>query len=83
MIVYKIKHAPTGRFYKPAEHPDQSCLSRTGKIYHKVPNMRKFPAVTRLGRYTITLLPCDWELVRCSIIELDESITEQIEIEVV
>jgi hypothetical protein len=35
MKIYKIKHKPTGMFFKPSKYPSHHNLSKTGKVYHK------------------------------------------------
>lgn len=40
MIMYKIRHKPTGLFFKPAKYPYKSNLSKNGKVYHTKPSLR-------------------------------------------
>ena len=39
MKVYKIKHIPTGLFYKPSQ--GNGNLSKNGKIYQQLPSIKK------------------------------------------
>lgn len=38
MKLYRIKHKPTGLYYKPAQNGN--TLSRKGKVYHRKPNTK-------------------------------------------
>ena len=40
MKIYKVKHIPTGLFYKPSKYPSKSNLSKTGKVYHTKPSLQ-------------------------------------------
>lgn len=42
MKIYKIKHKPTGLYYKPSVYPYHHNLSKTGKVYHRKPNIESF-----------------------------------------
>ena len=35
MKFYKIRHSPTGLFYKPSKHGYKENLAKRGKIYHE------------------------------------------------
>ena len=35
---YRIRHKPTGLFFKPSTHRSKANLSKQGKIYYKKPN---------------------------------------------
>lgn len=36
MKFYKLRHKPTGLFYKPSKHGSKSNLSKTGKVYQGI-----------------------------------------------
>lgn len=40
MKVYKIKHIPTGLFFKPSVYRNKSNLSKNGKIYTSKPSLK-------------------------------------------
>jgi hypothetical protein len=43
VILYKIRHIPTGLYFKPNSNPyRKSSLSKDGKVYHKKPNLKVF-----------------------------------------
>lgn len=37
MKFYKIRHNPTGLYYKPSTHGSKSNLSKLGKVYQRQP----------------------------------------------
>jgi len=38
MKLYKLRHKPTGLYYKPSKHRSKSNLSAQGKVYHTRPS---------------------------------------------
>lgn len=40
MKFYKIKHKPTGLFFKPSRYGSKSNLSKKGKVYNRRPTLR-------------------------------------------
>jgi len=40
MKIYKVLHIPTGLYFKPSTYQSKSNLSKTGKVYHRKPNMQ-------------------------------------------
>jgi len=49
MKIYKVRHKPTGLFFKPSKYPNHSNLSKTGKVYHVRPAIEKWLSVYPSG----------------------------------
>lgn len=47
--MFRIKHKPTGLYYKPSKYHSRSNLSKTGKVYHTKPNISHYLEDYRLG----------------------------------
>lgn len=78
MIFYKLKHIPTGLFFKPSKHRSKWNLSKDGKTYNKKPSA-KMCGVEKSYNHPITeksarvrywenfqirrCTPDDWEVV--------------------
>ena len=72
---FKLRHIPSGLFYKPSKHGSKSNLSKDGKVYQKkppkvgfdgtwAPNPDRKPG--EYGKPECVLVPCrreDWEIV--------------------
>lgn len=70
MTFYKIRHKPTGLFFKPSRHRSKTNLSKKGKIYERKPSMGwlgftyHHPAPgTRDGYESRRVEPGEWEIV--------------------
>lgn len=70
--VYKIRHIPTGLFYKPSKHMAKSNLSKNGKIYNSKPTLKWLGDIyqhpkPRSEGYPYwesrTVILSDWEIV--------------------
>ena len=78
MKFYKIRHKPTGLFFKPN---NQSVnLSKKGKVYENKPGLNRLPKNWRTGYYRITIRdngrrvviyvpPEDFEIVEYNVTE--------------
>ena len=44
---YKLRHTPSGLFFKPSKHRDKANLSLNGKVYQKRPSLNSLS-----GSYT-------------------------------
>jgi hypothetical protein len=40
MIFYKLRHIPTGLFFKPSKYGSKSNLSKNGKVYSTKPSLK-------------------------------------------
>jgi hypothetical protein len=40
MKYYKIRHIPTGWFFKPSKHGSKSNISKKGKVYQTKPSLK-------------------------------------------
>ncbi len=38
MKIYRLKHKPTGLYFKPSRHGSKSNLSKNGKVYNQIPS---------------------------------------------
>lgn len=63
--LYKLKHKPSGLFYRPGNGFEEKInLSKRGKTYKKAPAVNRFKDVD--GKWKESK-PSDWELVEVSI----------------
>jgi hypothetical protein len=73
MKLYKLRHKPTGQFFKPSKHGSKTNLAKTGKFYDK-----KVTVAMLSGWYEHSvfsddirkIVPEDWELVEYSVVEV-------------
>jgi len=62
---YKIRHIPSGLFYKPSVHGSKINVSKLGKTYQRKPNLKKYighNVCWGWHEYEKTILS-DWEIV--------------------
>lgn len=71
MKVYRLKHKPTGLYFKPSRYGSKSNLSKNGKVYSQIPSMsyvkngyhhplkQKWPKPNYEMR---NYIPQDWEI---------------------
>ena len=53
MKFYKIKHKPTGLFYKPSRHRNKSNIGKNGKVYATKGSVKSvLTGIYRYGFYT-------------------------------
>jgi hypothetical protein len=67
---YKIRHRPTGMFYKPTTYNNPSNLSKRGKVYHKRPTLKhlgdkyKYPGEAGCDWGWRRVIEDEWEIVQ-------------------
>lgn len=72
MTFYKLRHRPTGLFFKPNRSPYQKCnLSNVGKTYNKKPSLGHLGKFIYTGKddpnnyyrsVKLQVIPADWEI---------------------
>jgi hypothetical protein len=55
---YRIKHVPTGLFFKPYSYPSHATFTKVGKIYSKKPSLSwvDSPEECVIEKYLMTVL---------------------------
>ncbi len=78
MKTYKLRHKPTGLFYKPSKHRSKANLSKLGKAYSNKPGFghigktyrHPLPKVGRLPEFEERhFIPEEWEIVEFRVVE--------------
>lgn len=66
MKVYKLRHKPTGLYFKPSLYRDQANLGQEGKLYYRKPALAsyqyygvRFPGEVEKSSF----IHDDWEVV--------------------
>jgi hypothetical protein len=74
---YKLRHKPTGMFFKPSSHGDKRNLSHIGKTYSVKPSVNHLGNIFYIGyggygvpwSFSVSqptsapVIPSDWEIV--------------------
>lgn len=72
MKVYKIKHKPTGLFYKPSKFRSEVNLSKIGKSYSRRPSLKHICQVRVKVEGTFnTFVELEWKEEDFEIIEFE------------
>lgn len=85
MKYYKIRHKPTGWFFKPSKHGSKSNISKKGKVYQTKPSLKYLGdvyhhPVTRDPKKSLweqrkyenrKVRPDEWEIVEYEVSETD------------
>lgn len=78
MTLYKIRHKPSGLFFKPSRYGSKSNLSKNGKVYHRRPSLQHIGDIyhhpAELPKYpyyyeTRRFVASEWEVVELNVEE--------------